>query len=84
MQGGRAFYKAPSPAGKVGGKRGQSSGSGWGEKRDIHSPSGSNALPPHVNVTMFRQQGNWVNPSVEVKSCTWKAVEERKDVGSCK
>ena len=93
VQGGRAFYKTPSLPGKVGGKRGLGPVAVGSGKRDSHAgrgkrenrtPSGSNALPPHVNVTMFRQQENWVNPSVEAKSCTWKAVQEKKDVGNCK
>lgn len=54
-------------------------------KRDVHARrSALNTLPPHVNITIFEQQEPFVNPRVEAKSCTWRAVQERKPVSNCK
>ena len=45
---------------------------------------GADALPPPVNITIFQQQEPWTNPSDELKSCTWKAVQDRNPISICK
>ncbi|KAL9116833.1 MAG: hypothetical protein Q9187_006636 [Circinaria calcarea] len=71
--GGRAFiHSGPAVSGALG-------------KRDVHARrSALNTLPPHVNITIYEQQEAFVNPRVEEKSCTWRAVQERKPISGCK
>ena len=75
-QGGRAYYQQPS----------QISGRNSKYKRqagNISGLSGLNALPPHLNVTIFEQSEPWNNPINELTTCTWKAVLSGKSVISC-
>ena len=56
--------------------------SGRKKKRQT-SLTGLNALPPHVNLTVFQQTEPWTNPAQELTSCTWKAASNRKAISSC-
>ena len=53
---------------------------------DVYTDNiGSNALPPGLNLTVFQQfEQRQTDPSIEVKTCTWKAVQDRKAVSLCK
>ena len=69
-QGGRAFYSTPlvhSRSGQT--KRG--------------SQTALNALPPHVNITVFQQKEAWTNAVNEIDTCTWKAVVNGSSVTAC-
>ena len=68
LQGGRAFYKKATKKAR--------------RKRDTPI-SGLNALPSGVTMTMFQQQEAYVNPQVEAKSCTWKAITAGYSTNSC-
>lgn len=57
--------------------------SGRRKKRQT-SLTGLNALPPHVNLTLFQQTEPWTNPAEELTSCTWKAAWNRKAISSCR
>ena len=71
--GGRAFYE-PHPV-----RRRHGGGKRLGRRgRDL-----LNALPPHVNITLFGQEEPWLGDGVEQKSCTWKAVVNGVSVASC-
>ena len=70
-QGGRAYFQTRpiSISGKY--------------KRQAKNVSGLNALPPHLNITIFEQSESWTNPNEELNTCTWKAVSSGKPVTSC-
>ncbi|MCJ1223791.1 hypothetical protein MMC12_000434 [Toensbergia leucococca] len=71
-QGGRAFFGHPSPP--IGRKK---------EKRD--DITGLNALPPHINMTVFQQfEPVPTDALFEAKTCTWAKVLGRLNVASCK
>ena len=68
-QGGRAFFGTPSyPDISI-------------KKRD--TVSGLDALPPHANITIFKQREVWSDPVGELSSCTWKAIEQGVSVSTC-
>ena len=46
--------------------------------------TGLNALPPHVNLTVFEQREPWTSAVGELNSCTWKAVSNGSAVKTCK
>lgn len=71
-QGGRAYYRAP-PA-KVSGRK----------LRKRSDSTGLNALPLHANITVFQQLEPWTNPTVELKTCTWLAINKGLPVSTCK
>ena len=71
-RGGRAYF-GPQPQ-QISGKR---------KKKRLTAVTGLNALPPHVNLTVFQQTEPWTNPAQELNSCTWKAASNRKVVSSC-
>ena len=76
-RGGRAFYhQTPIPAATSNRRRKK-------KKRDSAALTGLNALPPAVNVTMFRQDEAWTDPTAEMKSCTWAAVRKGQAVSTC-
>ena len=70
-RGGRAFFgRPPAISRRVGiGRR--------------ETPTGLNALPPHANITIFKQTEAWTSVEDESKSCTWKAVTSGKSVSTC-
>ena len=68
--GGRAFY-GPMPRFYNGRKK---------KRSDL---TGMNALPPHVNITVFEQLEPWTNTTGELNSCTWKAVSSGSSVKTC-
>lgn len=70
-RGGRAFF-GPPPA--------ISPRPGIGRREKL---TGLNALPPHANVTIFKQTEAWRSAEDELKSCTWKAVVSGKSVSTC-
>ena len=69
-QGGRAYHRSQGMMNKRAGKR-QS------------QVNGLNALPPHVNVTLFRQTEPWISQTAEASSCTWKEITEGGNVDAC-
>lgn len=71
-QGGRASYANPQQISRR-------------ETRERQGPAltGLNALPPHVNITIFEQHQPWTNAAAELKSCTWDAVSKGKPVSRC-
>ena len=68
-QGGRAYYKSASRTRRR-------------DNRPIQI-TGSNALPPNTNITIFQQQEPWTNPTEEMLSCTWEAVQNRSSLTKC-
>ena len=68
-QGGRAYYKSAAKA----------------TRRDggFTQLTGLNALPPHTNITIFQQQEPWTDPTKELSSCTWDAVQNRNPLTKC-
>ena len=77
--GGRAFHAIPAAShspGKKKGKRRKRDGNGLGL-------SGLNALPPHANVTTFRQSEPWRSTMEEMNSCTWNQVVKGFPVDEC-
>ena len=52
-------------------------------KRQDANLSGLNALPPGVNMTIFKQTEPWVNDEVEMKTCTWLAVSKGEPISTC-
>ena len=70
--GGRAYYSHPSH--QIG-KR--------GKKRRSSEVTGLNALPPHVNITIFEQTEPWTNPAVELRTCAWQAVSKGHPITFC-
>ena len=70
-QGGRAYYGSHRvyPSGRK-------------NKRQSNF-TGLDALPPHVNLTLFEQLESWTGPTDELNSCTWKAVVQREPVSPC-
>lgn len=70
-RGGRAYF-GPQPQ-QISGRR----------KKRQPGLTGLNALPPHVNLTVFQQTDPWTNPAEERTSCTWKAAASRKAISSC-
>ena len=71
-QGGRAYY-APSTD-QVSRRQ---------NKRQSTGLTGWNALPPHVNITIFEQTEPWTNAVEEQKTCTWQAASNGRPVASC-
>ena len=70
-RGGRAYFQSQQIP--VSGKH----------KRQAKIVSGLNALPPHLNITIFEQSESWTNPNEELNTCTWKAVLSGRPVTSC-
>ena len=73
-QGGSAYWTPPAKA--IGGKNKR-------RRRQSHDLTGLNALPPHVNITIFEQREAWKNPIDELKTCTWQAVAHGNPINSC-
>ena len=48
-----------------------------------NSITGLNAIPIHVNLTLFKQTEAWISAAKELDTCTWKAVLNRKPVSIC-
>ena len=72
-QGGRA-YLGPPPTSQDGMRK---------YKRQNAQLIGWNALPPHVNITMFKQSEPWTNPAAELRTCTWQAALNGRSTLSC-
>ena len=73
-QGGRAYFQS---------QQNQTNGQEQKHKRQSKTISGLNALPPHVNITLFEQLEPWTNPASEVNTCTWKAISSGRSMTSC-
>lgn len=69
-----------NPAGQAHGGRAYFTTRPKSRRRDLTS---SNALPPHANITIFEQPEGWTNPTNELNSCTWRAVEKGLNVKTC-
>ena len=69
-KGGRAYWQ---PSTKAIGRR----------RKRQNGLSGLNALPPHANITVFKQQEPYNSPATELKSCTWTAIEKGGSVSNC-
>lgn len=52
-------------------------------RRQASNLTGLNALPPHVNITIFEQREAWKNPTEELKTCTWQAVAHGNSIKTC-
>lgn len=72
-QGGNAYWTPPAQ--RISGKK--------TKKRQSQTLSGLNALPPHVNITIFEQREAWKNPIDELKTCTWQAVAHGTPIRTC-
>ncbi|MCJ1231553.1 hypothetical protein MMC12_008230 [Toensbergia leucococca] len=74
--GGRAYYEPQSPS-DIGGRR---------KTKKLRDITALNALPPHANVSLFRQYeifSDFPPPAQEIASCTWQHVLNEQDVRSC-
>ena len=69
-QGGRAYYVSQGLMNKGVGRR-------------QTQVTGLNALPPHVNLTLFQQTEPWTDQAAEYDSCTWREVTSRGTVKAC-
>ena len=70
-QGGRAYFVSGSQDSTRINKRQSTNLTGW------------NALPPHVNMTLFEQSESWTNSVEELKTCTWQAAANRRPIAPC-
>ena len=70
--GGRAYYSHASH--QIGKQE---------RKRRSSEVTGLNALPPHVNITIFEQSEPWTNVAGELRTCAWQAVSKGHPVTSC-
>ena len=88
-QGGRAYFGPQE--GRLSGRRGkrhtqddQQIRKANQRRRSAQSGlSGLNALPPHLNLTIFQQTEPWTNPVDELNTCTWKAITQGLPVTKC-
>lgn len=80
-KGGRAYYGQQAVRSWINGKKAKkmikAKRKGLGRRDSIGNVNGATALPPGVNVTVFRNAG----PGK--LSCGWVLAEEGKDVGMC-
>ena len=83
-RGGKAFYGASSAVEQIGGRKEKKMKMKMKKKGKRGGVTGFDALPPHVNVTVFEQSEPWRGGVVEeAGSCTWRAVLEGEDVRRC-
>ena len=88
-RGGRAYF-GPQPRQRSGG-RGKRHTQVDKVRREVNDRrrgvpsglSGLNAIPPHLNLTVFQQTEPWTNPVGELNTCTWKAITKGLPVTRC-